>query len=109
MSKANQKKKPIPTSAKKAKSTDYSHRNQSMIPEANQKYSSSFEYDNRPVLQDAICDDTGSNSYKIAEERPIRNEPISEIEETYDIELSELQHAIVMSEVLDKPLALRKR
>lgn len=107
--KANQKKKPMPSSAKKTKNTDYSYRNQNMAPEANQNYNSSLEYDNGAILQDTSYNDNGSYSNTILEERTIQNEPLNEIEETYDIGLSELQHAIVMSEVLDKPLALRRR
>lgn len=105
--KANQKKKPMPSSAKKTKNADHKDRN--MAPEANLQYSSGFEYDNRTVLQGASWDDNRSNSYRAAEENPIENESLGGLEETYDAGLSELQHAIIMSEVLDKPLALRRR
>lgn len=115
--KANQKKKPITSSAKKVNQTDYNYKNWNTKPKKSKNYIDSLEYESASIKQSVDCNQKNSVPSFIAEEAaPIQKESvkseqdecISEEEDFFDIGLSELQNAIVMTEILNKPLALRK-
>ena len=100
-SKAKQKKRQILSSAKTVKEADYNYKNQIMMPEIKDDY--------RTTRRDIDFMEQKSFLNKTEEVVFRPKEVIVEAEEVFDLGLSELQHAIVMAEILNKPLALRKK
>lgn len=93
--KTKQKKKSIPASLKKI---DKDHKN--MMPEVKDNYSI--------ISQNVDYGEEKSSSYDDGLTFPMAIETEEETKEEFDVKLSELQHTIVMTEILAKPLALRK-
>ena len=65
--------------------------------------------DNYNTTSQGIGYEEESFLYKAEEEAPMQVEAVVYTEEIFDIGLSELQHAIVVAEILNKPLALRNK
>lgn len=116
--KANQKKKPITSSPKKVKQTGYNFRDQGARLETDESYINDLGYKTSSVKQNADSRPARSfTSYNAEEAASVRNEPVGqqqdehilEEESFFNIGLSEFQHAMVMTEILNKPLALRKK
>jgi len=82
-------------------------------PKKNTKKAYEVKYSSVQETQDNNYENKYDHTDKIADENQYKNMQIEDYDtesgEIFDVGLSDLQKAIIMSEILNKPLALRKR